>query len=125
MRNSLLTLLVFLILPLRLAQAQGTVPVFQQTAGPASYAVAGAAPANVTTTIPTMLVPVTLSFDARTIAGKPFVMDARADVARVLRSPIFTRFAFPTGGNTQYADAMLRTTFTGIRTGTPCWASRR
>jgi chitinase len=106
-------LLAFLILPLRLAQAQGTVPVFQQAAGPASYAVAGAAPANVTTTIPTVLVPVTLSFDAKLIAGKPFVMDAGADVARVLRSPIFTRFAFPTGGNTQYADAMLRTTFTG------------
>jgi chitinase len=113
MRNRLLTLLLLLILPLRLAHAQGTVPIFQQAVGSTSYAVAGAAPANVTTTIPTVLVPIILSFDARKIAGKPFVMDARADMARVLHSPIFTRFPFPTGGNTQYADAMLRTTFTG------------
>ncbi|HYS46341.1 MAG TPA: hypothetical protein VEM35_07870, partial [Rhizomicrobium sp.] len=60
-----------------------------------------------------MLVSVTLAFDAKLKAGKPFVMDAGSDVVRVLRSPIFTRFPFPTGGTTQYADAMLRTTFAG------------
>jgi chitinase len=38
-------------------------------------------------------------------------MDAAADVPRVLRSPVFSKFAFPSGGTTQYADAMLRTTF--------------
>src|SRR5258707_15048370 len=100
METGFLTVLLFLILPLRLAQAQGTVPIFQQVAGSGSYAVAGTAPANVTTTIATVLVPVILSFDAKLVAGKPFVMDARADVARVLRSPIFSRFPFPTGGNT-------------------------
>ena len=64
-----------------------------------------------TTTIPTVLVPVTLSFEARKTAGKPFIMDAAPDVPRVLRSPVFSRFDFPSGGTTQYADAMLRTTF--------------
>src|SRR6266702_3295031 len=113
MRNKHLTLLLLLVLPLRTAHAQGTVPTFQQVVGPASYAVGGAGPAGGTTTIPTMLVSVTLAFDAKLKAGKPFVMDAGSDVVRVLRSPIFTRFPFPTGGTTQYADAMLRTTFAG------------
>ncbi len=112
MRTWLLTLLLLVILPVRIAHAQGTVPIFRQTAGSASYAVPGAAPANVTTTIPVMLAPLILSFDAKKIDGKPFVSDSRADVAHVLRSPIFTDFPFPTGGHTQYADAMLRSTFT-------------
>ena len=55
--------------------------------------------------------PSQLSFDAKKIAGKPFVMDAAPDVPGVLRSPVFTNFAFPSGGTTQYADALLRTTF--------------
>ena len=38
-------------------------------------------------------------------------MDAAQDVAGVLHSPVFSKFAFPSGGATQYADAMLRTTF--------------
>ena len=101
-----------LVLPF-MAHAQGTAPTFQLTVGQNSYAVGGAGPAAGTTTIPTVLVPVTLSFESKRKAGKPFVMDAAPDVPRVLRSPIFTNFAFPTGGNTQYADAMLRTTFAG------------
>jgi chitinase len=106
--------LVFLliVLPLRSAHAQGTITTFQRTVGQGSYTIAGHDPAQGgTTTIPTMLVPVTLSLDAKKIAGKPVVMDAVPDVARVLRSPVFSRFAFPSGGTTQYADAMLRTTF--------------
>ena len=63
-----------------------------------------------TTTIPTVIVPITLSFAAKTTAGKPFVMDASADVSRILRSPVFTKYAFA-GGETQYVDAMLRATF--------------
>jgi chitinase len=58
-----------------------------------------------------VLVPISLSFDTRKIAGKPFVMDAASDVPGVLRSPVFSNFAFSSGGATQYADAMLRTTF--------------
>src|SRR5581483_2660059 len=34
-----------------------------------------------------------------------------ADVASVLRSPVFSPFAFPSGGTTQYLDALMRTTF--------------
>ena len=38
-------------------------------------------------------------------------MDAGGDVPRLLRSPVFAKFAFASGGTTQYVDAMLRTTF--------------
>jgi chitinase len=113
MRNKFLTLLILLVLPLRLAHAQGTAPTFQVTVGQGSYAVGGAGPAAGTTTIPTVLVPVTLSFESKKIARRNFVMDAQRDVASVLRSPVFSSFAFPSGGITQYADAMLRTTFAG------------
>jgi len=94
------------------ALAQGTVPTFQQVAGQGSYTLAGRGPAQGgVTTIPAVLAPVTLSFESRKTGGKPFLMDAAADVPRVLRSPVFSNFAFPTGGTTQYLDAMLRTTF--------------
>jgi len=105
MRKIVFGLLALLVLP-QLARAQGAVPTFKVTAGAAALTVAGNAPADATTTIPTLLVPVTLVFEA----GKT-VMDARPDVKRVLASPIFARFPFPSGGNTQYADAMLRTGF--------------
>ena len=113
MRSRAFSLLFFLLLSPQLAHAQGTVPVFRVTAGSATYTLAGATPAPATTTIPTLLVPVILSFEARKAGGKPLVMDARADVPAILRSPIFSRFAFPTGGTTQYADAMMRTSFAG------------
>lgn len=106
-----ISLLLFL-LPLQYAHAQGTVPTFQHAAGQESYTFAGRDPAQGgTTTIPTVLVPVTLSFDTKKTAGQPFLMDAAKDVPGVLRSPVFSNFAFPTGGATQYADAMLRSTF--------------
>ena len=117
MRRSAFSLLFLFLLP-QLAHAQGTVPTFKLTAGQMSYMVAGAAPAAMTTTIPVLLVPLTLSFEAAPSSrgksgGKPFVMDAAPDMSRVLRSPIFARFAFPTGGNTQYVDALMRTSFAG------------
>ena len=116
MRIKALCLLFLLALPLHFARAQGTVPTFRYTAGQSTYAILGRDPAQgSTTTIPTVLVPVTLSFDAANktspTAGRPSIMDAAPDVPRVLRSPVFSRFAFPSGGATQYADAMLRTTF--------------
>jgi chitinase len=112
MRITSICLLVLIVLPLRSAYAQGTVPVFQYAVGQGSYILAGRDPAQPgTTTIPTVLVPIALSFDARKTAGKPFLMDAVPDVPRILRSPVFSQFAFPSGGATQYADAMLRTTF--------------
>ena len=94
------------------ARAQGTVPTFQHSGGQGSYTLVGRDPSQGgTTTIPTVLVPITLSFDTKLIAGKPFVMDAGADVPRLLRSPVFAKFAFASGGTTQYVDAMLRSTF--------------
>jgi len=94
------------------ARPQGTVPTFQYRAGQTTYTFPGGQPAkDLTTTIPTVLVPVTLSFEAKKHGGKAFVMDARADVQSLLRSPVFAKFAFPTGGTTQYADALMRTTF--------------
>ena len=112
MRISSVGPLFLLVLPLHGVRGQSAVPVFQRAVGEGSYTLAGRDPAQGgTTTIPTVLVPITLAFDAKQIAGKPFIMDAGPDVARVLRSPIFSKFAFPSGGSTQYADAMLRTTF--------------
>jgi chitinase len=104
--------LLFLILPVSPTHAQGIVPTFQYAVGPSTYAVVGRDPASGgTTTIPTILVPISLSFAAKMTAGKPFIMDAAPDTQRILHSPMFSRFAFPSGGTTQYADAMLRTTF--------------
>lgn len=112
MRIKFFGLPLLILLPLPLAHAQGTVPTFRHNAGQASYTLVGRDPAQAgTTTIPTVLVPVSLSFEAKKTAGKPFVMDAGPDVPRALRSPVFSKFAFPSGGTTQYADALLRTTF--------------
>ncbi len=98
----------FFVLPLYSVHAQGTIPTFKHAAGQGSYTLVGGDPAQENTaTIPTVLVPVNLSFDAKKIDGKPFVMDATADVQGVLRSPVFAKFAFPSGGTTQFADAML------------------
>ncbi len=106
------SLIFLLVMSAHSAYAQGTVPTFVHAVGQGSYTLAGRDPAQGgTTTIPTVLASVTLSFDAKKIAGKPFVMDATADVSRVLRSPVFSKFAFTSGGTTQYGDAMLRTTF--------------
>ncbi|HEY2019296.1 MAG TPA: glycosyl hydrolase family 18 protein [Bryobacteraceae bacterium] len=112
MRIQSLALLLPFVLPLDFALAQSTVPTFQHTAGQGTYTLVGRDPAQGgATTIPVVLVPIALSFDAKKTAGKPFVMDAGPDVARVLRSPVFAKFDFGSGGATQYADAMLRTTF--------------
>mgnify|MGYP002400430259 CR=1 FL=1 len=105
-------LLFLLDLSLHPAHAQGTVPTFEHSVGQNSYTLAGRNPVEGgITTIATMLVPITLSFEAKKANGKPFVMAATADASHVLRSPIFSRFAFTPGNTTQYADAMLRSTF--------------
>jgi chitinase len=111
MRIHSICLPFLLVLSLPFAEAQGTVPTFTHTVGQGSYTLVGRDPMQGgTTTIPTVLVPITLSFDAKKVDGKPFVMDAAADVSQILRSPVFSRFAFASG-TTQYADAMLRATF--------------
>jgi chitinase len=120
MRFAILGIAVLLVLQLNVSRAQGTIPTFRRTAGSASYVLPGGDPVKGgATTIPTVLVPIALYFEAggtvgreaRRTAGKPFIMNAEPDVPGVLRSPVFANFAFPSGGATQYADAMLRATF--------------
>src|SRR3984885_10259483 len=111
-RTKPICLLILLGLSLQPVNAQGTVPTFIHSTGQGPYTLAGRDPSQAgTTTIPTLLVPIALSFDANRLAGKPFVMDAAADVSPILRSPIFSNFAFSAGNTTQYGDAMLRSTF--------------
>ncbi len=112
LRTTPICLLVLLTISPQFANAQGTVPTFQRTVGPGSYTLVGRDPAQRgVTTIPTVLIPIMLSLDAKKIAGNPFLMDAAPDVQAVLRSPVFSKFAFPSGGLTEYTDALLRTTF--------------
>jgi chitinase len=100
-----------------LAYAQGTVPTFHYAAAQASITLLGQDPAQGrSTTIPTVLVPVDLLFESKTAGGHPFSMDALADARTISRSPIFSRFAFPSGDITQFADAMLRSTFPRAQT---------
>jgi chitinase len=102
-----LCLLVLLAVTYRFSHAQGTIPTFTRAVGGSSYTFAGHDPAQPgTTVIPTVLVPVALTFE-----GKTASMDAGPDVPRILASPIFSNYSFPSGKKTQYTDAMLRSTF--------------
>ncbi len=88
------------------AQTQGTVPRFTRNFGGTSYTLAGRDPAQKgTTVIPTVLVPIALTFE-----GKSTRMDAAPDVPGILNSPVYATYHFPRG-KTQYADALLRSTF--------------
>jgi chitinase len=112
MRIKAICFLFSSVLPLPFVHAQGTVPTFQYVVGGHSYTIAGRDPAlGGTTNIPTVLVSIRLSFDHPNTTGGPSTLDAGEDIPRLLRSPVFSRFAFPSGGDTQYADALLRTTF--------------
>src|ERR1017187_3270638 len=105
MRIKFICLLVLLVPPLQFARAQSTVPTFQQAAGQGFYTLVGRDPARGgATIIPTELVPVALPFDAKKPARNPFMMAAAEDLPRILRSPVSSKFAFPSGGTTQYAD---------------------
>jgi len=107
-----LTQLLPFLLTLPPAHAQGSVPTFRLAAGSRAYTLVGGDPARGgATTIPVLLVPVELSFESRKISGKAVVMDASPDVQDILRSPVFSAAALPSGRATQYGDAMLRATF--------------
>jgi chitinase len=96
----------------RMGQAQGTVPVFEYSVGQSHYTLAGRDPfQGEKTTLPVVLVPITLSFDAKNIEGRHISLNARPDLPRILHSPIFSKFSFGSGEVTQYPDAMLRATF--------------
>src|ERR1017187_6521797 len=89
MRIRFICLLVLLAVPFPFARAQNTAPTFQQHVAQASYTLAGRDPAREgTTIIPTVLVPVTLSFDAKKIAGKPFLMRSEEHTSE-LQSPMY------------------------------------
>ncbi len=93
-----------------------------------SYTMAGGKPElGGTTTIPTVIVPLSLSFEASGgPGGHKTVMTPVGDLAKILLSPIFQKFAFATG-NTQYGDAMQSAEFgaNGPQSGgTHCWANR-
>lgn len=77
-----------------------------------TYTVAGRSPKlGGTTTIHTVLVPVSLSFDAYNgEPGRKLVMSAAAEVPKVIQSPVFQKFGFATG-DTQYGDAVQRAEF--------------
>ena len=93
MRIKTIGLFLLIVLPLRFGHAQGTVPTFQHSVGQGTYTLVGRDPAHGgVTTIPTVLVPITLAFDAEKTAGGPFIMDAIPDVPRVLGSPVFSRW---------------------------------
>ena len=66
--------------------AQGTVPTFTHTVGSNTFTLAGSDPAKPgATTIPTVLVPITLAFESK----KAALMDAAPDIPHILASPIF------------------------------------
>ncbi len=105
-----------LSIPLALAQTVRTVPTFTGSfvanGKHYSYTMAGHKPElGGTTTIPTVVVPLSLSFDARAGRNQQKVtMSVEGALPEVLRSPIFRSFSFATG-NTQYGDAVQRAQF--------------
>ncbi|MGC2399760.1 MAG: glycosyl hydrolase family 18 protein [Acidobacteriaceae bacterium] len=96
--------------------AQDSLPTFTRTYTAHdqnySYTVVGGDPAKGgTTTLPTVLAPITLTIEAPMDAsGAKAVLDAGPEVDRVLRSPIFSNYRF-SSGTTQYADAIMRADF--------------
>lgn len=76
------------------------------------YTVAGRNPdKGGTTTISTVLVPVSLAFEGyKDKSGKELTISAASDVPKVVHSPIFQKFSFATG-DTQYGDAVQRAEF--------------
>ena len=83
------------------AFGSGHCATFEYRTGSLSYTLVGRDPAQGgTTTIPVVLVPLTLSFEAGRRHGASMIMDAAPDVQRILRSPVFARFRFGPAGNT-------------------------
>jgi chitinase len=81
------------------------------------YTVVGKDPAlGGTTTIPTVLVPVSLVFGGPAGgAEKDMEISAADDVQKVVQSPVFQNYAFTTG-DTQYGDAIQRAQFYKLAT---------
>ena len=102
----LLSSAVLGLLPIALL-AQGSLPSFTHTSGDATYTIIGNDPAKGgSANIPVTIVPVALTFET----SKGVVLSPALDIAKIRRSPIFSSYKFASG-NTQYADALLRTSF--------------
>jgi chitinase len=85
-----------------------TVPIFQYRAKGAVYSIIGRDPARGGTTgIPVIVVSIALRFASH--GGE--VLGATGSIPELLHSPVFAPFPFPGQETTQYADAMLRTSF--------------
>lgn len=95
------------------ARARGTVPTFTRTINGKTFTFAGRDPAKAgTTVIPTVLVPIRLTFAAKTAA-----LDAAGDVSHLLKSPLFAKYDFRAGEKMEYGDALLDATFPGASKG--------
>jgi chitinase len=116
-----LTLGVVLVFGLKAAQGPladnaVSVPTFTKSFTAAgkqyTYRVVGRNPElGGTTTISTVVVPVSFIFDSyRNQAGKNIVISADPVVPKVVQSPIFQKFKFATG-TTQYGDSVQRAQF--------------
>ena len=93
-----------------------SVTTFRYVVQNSSYTLVGGDPSvGGTTTIPTVIVPISLSFESTRHAARPAAIDATADIPALIGSPIFTAFAFPGRDRMQYMDAMLRATFPQAR----------
>jgi chitinase len=104
-------LIVFFVLASGLGFGQGTAPTFRFNTANGVVTLPGRDPSHgATTVIPTVLVPVRLHFLARPAENAPTTLDAAADVARLLHSPVFSNVTFRAGETTQYLDAVLRAT---------------
>lgn len=91
------------------ASAQSPLPHFTVADPHGSVTLLGRSPLqSKTTVIPTVLVPVTLSFAANPANGRPATLSSLADVPAILHSPVFVSADFPDSEHTQYGDALLR-----------------
>jgi chitinase len=103
------SVLSFLLMLAASVSAQTPVPHFTIANGKGGIRLLGNSPSqSKTTVIPTVLVPVTLSFASTPATGTPAKLSPRSDLSAVLQSPVFARVNFPSAKETQYADALLR-----------------
>jgi chitinase len=104
-------LIAFFLLASASGFGQGTAPTFRFNTANGVVTLPGRDPSQGgTTVIPTVLVPVRLHFLAPSAQNAPTILDAAADVPRLLHSPVFSKVALQAGETTQYLDAMLRAT---------------
>lgn len=104
-------LLTVLTLTVSLSAASQSVPTFTRSftlnGSQSEYTAIGGDPSKGgTTSIPIVVVPVSLTFETR----QGVKLDPAADVPKLLHSPIFANYRFG-DENTQYIDALLRTSF--------------